>query len=220
LSLFSYFLITGAVRKYKAYLDSGVDYKNLLQSLEKIDDLQDEDKIKSLGGYPELKSFLLKARNRIAEREKVLEGKEKELTDRMKNVTAGEEVKGELGALVSAITKGPEEGFGEPLLVSLPEVKEVEEAIRAHLLRPAAAETSMNNSDIAEITANLRAELQDSAQTLREKFEYIASEFEASENGARELEGQLGGLKEAIESQGDSRGCWRAWTSLHAPFWL
>lgn len=201
LSLFSYFLITGAVRKYKAYLDSGLDYKNLLQSLEKIDDLQDENKIKGLGNYPELKSFLLKTRDKISEREKNLKAKEKEISARMKNVVAGEEVKSELGALINAISKGPEDGFKDGPMLTLPEVKKVEEAIRAHLIQRPSAKTSMSNSDIAEIMENLRVELKDSAQALKEKFEYIAAEFEAHESGARDLEAQLGELKEAVGSR-------------------
>ena len=47
-SLISYFLIAGAVRKYKAYLDSGLDYKNLVRSIRRIEDLQDEGRIKKL----------------------------------------------------------------------------------------------------------------------------------------------------------------------------
>ena len=77
LSLFSYFVITSGVRKYKAYLDSGLDYKHLVKSITNIEDLTDEKRIKKLGAYPELRDFLMKIKNSVAEREAALKKREK-----------------------------------------------------------------------------------------------------------------------------------------------
>ena len=67
-SLTSYLVTVRAVRKYKRYLDSGLDYRNLLSRLKDIDTLEDKAKIEKLQNHPELKRLLLGLSDSLAER--------------------------------------------------------------------------------------------------------------------------------------------------------
>jgi hypothetical protein len=192
MSLLAYFLITGAVRKYKAYLASGQDYNRLVKSIKKIEDLED-NRIKSLGDYPELRDFLLKIKKGINERAKTLADKEKALNARTEQSSAAERYQAEAGVLIGAINRGPADGFGEELALSLPELKNVEQAIRQHLL--GATAVSMSPSDIGEQLANIKEELDESTTALNQMMSDISGEMVASQNGAREIEMYLNQLK-------------------------
>ncbi len=58
LSMISYFAISSAVRRYRHYLDSGQDYRQMIQLAESIDDLTSPAQIAKLRNYPELQSVL------------------------------------------------------------------------------------------------------------------------------------------------------------------
>jgi hypothetical protein len=200
MSLLAYLLITGAVRKYKAYLDSGLDYKHLVQSIQKIDDLQD-DRIKALGGYPELRDFLFKIKNGISEQEKSLQEKETALNSRGQKISSSDEIKAETGVLVGAINRGPVDGFSEELALALPELKQIENAIRQHLLGVQTGAPSMSAPDLGEQMANLREELAESSEALKQMMTEISEEMVATQNGAREIEFLLGQVKNTIRSE-------------------
>ncbi len=57
-SIISYFAISSAVRRYRHYLDSGQDYRKMVQLAESIDDLTSPAQIAKLRSYPELQSVL------------------------------------------------------------------------------------------------------------------------------------------------------------------
>jgi hypothetical protein len=198
MSLIAYFVITGAVRKYRAYLDSGVDYKHLLHSIRQIEDL-DEGRIKSLGDYPELRDFLLKIRNRVGEREKALDKKESTLKAKSEQLSLADQFKAEIGVLIGAINKGWEKAFNEDLALSLPELKRMEKAIRERLLGGSTV-VSMATTDVSQQLANLKVELSESNEALRQMMTEISSEMVASQNGAREIELYLSQLKTATGS--------------------
>jgi hypothetical protein len=195
LSLIAYFVITGAVRRYRAYLDSGLDYKNLLKALRKVDDLQDS-KLKSLGDYPELKDFLQKIRDRMGEREKKLEERSETLKAQKEEISTAEQFKAETNVLIHAINRGPEDGFSEELALSVSELKNVEQAIRDRLLGQASA-VSMTEIEIDEHMAILRNELVESIKTLKQMMAEMSAEMVASQNGAREIELHLSQLRMA-----------------------
>ena len=196
LSLIAYFVITGAVRRYRAYLDSGLDYKHLLQALHKVDDLQ-ENKLKSLGDYPELKDFLQKIRNRIGEREKKLEERTEALKAQKEETSSAEQFKAEASVLIHAINRGPVDGFSEELTLSVPEMKNVEQAIRDRLIGRASA-VSMTEIEVDEHMAVLKDELVESIKTLKQMMAEMSAEMVASQNGAREIELHTSQLKMAI----------------------
>jgi hypothetical protein len=58
LSMISYFAISSAVRRYRHFLDSGQDYRKMIQLAESIDDLTNPAQIAKLRNYPELQSIL------------------------------------------------------------------------------------------------------------------------------------------------------------------
>jgi hypothetical protein len=69
-------LVSGAVRRYKTYVDSGAQYKDLLRSIKHLEDLEDESKLDQLKQHPELREFLMGLKHRLAARER--QGTEKE----------------------------------------------------------------------------------------------------------------------------------------------
>ncbi|OQX86278.1 MAG: hypothetical protein B6D63_00285 [Candidatus Latescibacteria bacterium 4484_7] len=80
LALFSYFVITSAVRRYKSFLDSGQDYRKMISLAESIDDLTNPAQIARLSDYPELQGVLRNYGDQIREISAEIE-KEKESSD-------------------------------------------------------------------------------------------------------------------------------------------
>jgi hypothetical protein len=67
ISLFTYFIIASAVRRYKFYLDSGQDYRKMIALAESIDDLTNPAQIVRLSSYPELQAVLRNYGDQIRE---------------------------------------------------------------------------------------------------------------------------------------------------------
>ncbi len=78
ISLFSYFVIASAVRRYKFYLDSGQDYRRMISLAKSIDDLTNPAQIARLSDYPELQGILRNYGDQIREISKELDRKEEE----------------------------------------------------------------------------------------------------------------------------------------------
>lgn len=184
-ALIAYLTITGAVRKYRRYLDSGQDYKQLLQSMRRLEDLQDESQIRALS-HPELRNFLLNARTRLLEREKELDKRAAELEASVGGAEKVETLAADTDVLVSAIMSGG--GFGQDLAISVPELKRVEIAVREHLIGKAADESK-------ERLEGLRASVTESTSALRDMLAEIREELTATERSARELESDVGSLR-------------------------
>ncbi len=77
-SLFSYFLIASAVRRYKFYLDSGQDYRKMVSLATSIDDLTNPTQIARLSDYPELQGVLRNYGDQIRQISRELDDKEKD----------------------------------------------------------------------------------------------------------------------------------------------
>lgn len=223
MSLVAYFLITGAVRKYRSYLDSGLDYKNLVKSLKKIEDLE-EGRLKSLGDYPELKQFLLKIKGRISEREKTLDEKEASLITRDGQLTAADHFKADASVLLGAIKRGAGDGFSDDLILTSPEMQEIEQAIRQTV--SGGGVPSMSSVDGEQLAA-LKEQLIASTDELKATIYDISAEMVASQNGAREIELYLAQVKAASENSaggGDPgrppirRRSWIGWTRSRRPW--
>jgi methyl-accepting chemotaxis protein len=75
-SLFSYFVIATAVRRYKYYLDSGQDYRHMLSLAGSIDDLTNPAQIAKLSNYPELQEILRNYGDQINEISRDMDMKE------------------------------------------------------------------------------------------------------------------------------------------------
>ncbi len=78
ISLLSYFIIASAVRRYKYYLDSGQDYREIIRVAESIDDLTNPTQVARLSEYPELQSILRNYGDQIREISEEMEKKGEE----------------------------------------------------------------------------------------------------------------------------------------------
>ncbi len=67
ISLFAYFIIATAVRRYKFFLASGQDYRKMISLADSIDDLTNPAQIAKLSNYPELQSILRNYGDQIKE---------------------------------------------------------------------------------------------------------------------------------------------------------
>lgn len=187
-ALIGYLMITGAVRKYRRYLDSGLDYKRLIQSINSIHDLQNEAAIRKLTSHPELRNFLLTLRKNVMEREKALDAREAVLKDREGEKQGEQSMGAEVDVLVSAILSGHEGGFQRELAITVPELKRIEKAVRDLV-------AGAPSNDAEERLEALQGQLADSTAALRGKLDEIAGELKESEAGARELESEIASMR-------------------------
>ncbi len=66
-SLFSYFVIASAVRRYRYYVDSGQEYRKMISLADSMDDLTNPAQIARLSNYPELQTILRNYGDKIRE---------------------------------------------------------------------------------------------------------------------------------------------------------
>lgn len=125
LAIASHVLVSGAVRRYKGNVDSGSEYKQLLRSIKTMEDLEDEDKIEKLKQHPELREFLMGLKHRTAARDK--QGGERRAPEAP--AARPQSLSSETAILTSAIMNG-RDGFAQELALSIPELKQVERAVR------------------------------------------------------------------------------------------
>ena len=198
-SMISYLVITGAVRKYKRYLDSGLDYKNLLSSLKDVEDLEDKSKIERIKNHPELQRLLLgfaemleEKKRSLSEREGALEtrvedtvkSKEKELTDGFTQ---------ECERLATAIEAGSWEPSGDEM--PTPGLRKLGEILHSALQ----SREQGGGSELAESYGDLRK----TSNVIHSKLLEIAQELHSSREGAQEIEEQLRQLagSDSMDSQ-------------------
>lgn len=183
-AMFSYLVIAGAVRKYKRFLDSGVDYKNLLMSLKEIDDLEDKSKIEKIRNHPDLKRVLLGISEQLTEQREAFAKREveveKEVDDavmaRHEELTEGFAAQCE--GLATAIREGEEDLISPQTGVSNSSLRTLGEAIQSRLEsfpQRAAVETGP-------------VEIGEESEFIRNKLEEITTELRDSSGGAKEIE--------------------------------
>ncbi len=196
LSLISYFAVASAVRKYKNYLDSGLDYKNLVLSIKNIDDLNNDEKLKKLDSYPELKHFVDIVRDHITEENMVLEERRSDydllLAEREESLKLETECK----LLTGVIRKSAKAGkkFGIELELSHPKAKEILDAIRGI---PGRGGHKWGDEDRTKME-ELCMELRQAGDYLKGKLEEISAELLQDGEIAKEIETQLDALKNKI----------------------
>ncbi|MBI4720549.1 MAG: hypothetical protein HY770_04895, partial [Chitinivibrionia bacterium] len=197
LCLAAYFAVTSAVRKYKAYLDSGRDYRNLIASLKGVADLDNEAALKKLDAYPELKNLLADMRSKISERDKAVEQKMRELEERTNGGGQERRIAEECTRLVEAIRERiASEGRSDwnPILAH-PHLNAVSEAISRI---PFAGKTRCCGEE-RERMAGLHRELQEAGAFMRARLEGISGELALAGREAENIEVQINALREAIE---------------------
>ena len=193
LAVASYVLVAGAVRRYKAYVDSGVEYKQLLKSIKSIDDLEGEDVADRLKSHPELREFLMSVKRRAA----ALESPGSERIARhtqplqaSQNSVSRDTVASECTKLVEAIDAG-RDNFPREIALTIPELKQIERTLRRVFseLPPAAP--------VADASAGALEELKNSVRTT---LDALRGDVAACGNGAREVEQAVS----ALQNQGGS----------------
>jgi HAMP domain-containing protein len=191
----AYVLVAGAVRRYKAYVDSGADYKQLLKSIKSIEDLEDDALVDQLKQHPELREFMMSIKHRVAAFEKQNAGRER----RSAASPAGDRedrprLPSEAAMLASAIASG-RDALANELALTVPELKQIERAAREAFGRtpdaPVPAPVVLDTASKEELEA-LRAAVRAAAQSIR-------GDVDACASGAREVEAALTGLHASLQ---------------------
>jgi hypothetical protein len=191
-SLIAYLSITTAVRRYKIYLDSGHDYRNLIRMIREATDLDDENVVAGLKKYPELREMLNSFRERNNEKEKLLAEREEQLVNHENNMISGEVLSRECEALVKALQEPSTGGQFDDLSLTIPDLASVEKAARS-LAEPTAGGSRWGDEN-NEKFENLSREIRDANGYLRNRLEESTSELQSSCSSAQDLEKQLSEL--------------------------
>lgn len=194
LAVASYVLVSGAVKRYTKFVDSGVEYKQLLKSIKTIDDLEDEERLEQLKQHPELREFLLGFKNRMAARERQASEQNKRPSAQRESSSAARNLPAECALLVSAIMNG-KAGFSGELALTIPELKQIERVAREQLSRDV--------PDAMEI-ATLRSRVETTVEAIRGSSTGIRRDIDACVAGVREMETLLGQIKRAIDTPQES----------------
>jgi hypothetical protein len=186
-SVIAYLVITSAVRKYKKYLDSGLDYKHLLTSLKEINDLEDKSKIERIKNHPELKRLLLGVADSLEERERLLAEREGALETRLNDALAAREKEladdfaSQCDRLARAL--GDRSLDASAIEFSNPNLKQLSDAIQ----KSAQASPEARASDVDESFGDLRK----TSSLFQSKLREIAQELKVGRDGAQEIEQQV-----------------------------
>lgn len=186
----AYVLVAGAVRRYKAYVDSGVEYKQLLKSIKSIEDLEDTDLVDRLKSHPELREFLMGVKHRVNAHERGnTERIAKHMPSPQVNGVDRAVVAADSATLVSAIESGRDD-FPHEMKLTIPEMKQIENAIRRSF-------ASMPTPPATDSSAGALEELRN---TVRGTLDALRQDVAACGSGAREVEEAVAGLQGQIET--------------------
>jgi hypothetical protein len=188
LAFASYVLVSGAVRRYKAYVDSGAEYKQLLKSIKSIEDLETEDIAERLKSHPELREFLMGVKRRAA----ALESPGSERIARhtpsappAQNGVSRDTVASECTKLVEAIDGG-RDNFPREIALTIPELKQIERTVRRVF-----AEIPQT----APVTDQSAVALEELKSSVRSTLDALRGDVTACGNGAREVEAAVSALQ-------------------------
>ncbi|HET6462454.1 MAG TPA: hypothetical protein VFH33_01535, partial [Candidatus Krumholzibacteria bacterium] len=186
----AYVLVAGAVRRYKAYVDSGVEYKQLLKSIKSIEDLEDTDLVDRLKSHPELREFLMGVKHRVSVHERGnTERIAKHMPPAQINGVDRAVIVADSATLVSAIDSG-RDGFPREMTLTIPEMKQIEHAIR----RSFAGMPTLPATDPAA------GALEELRNAVRGTLDALRQDVAACGSGAREVEEAVAGLRGQMES--------------------
>jgi hypothetical protein len=205
-SLLSYVVITQAVRKYKRYLDSGLDYKNLLATLREIRDLEDTSRIAKLQNHPELRDFLLKTRDTLAERSELLNEREMSLEKRTLDTAQQleeqlcQQLGGECDTLVGAIETAMKATFPEQIELERPELKRVAQALQvAFADRIGRGEHEHLEQKLADISRRLDEGIDAGREVEKNLTELATSAGTAQATGTENIQKDAQGLLSSLD---------------------
>ncbi len=199
LAFASYVLVSGAVRRYKSSVSTGNEYRDLLRSFKSADDFDDENRLDELKQYPELREFVMSFKNRMAAKERQLDEREKRHKDGPVRATPSADrgngnLASESAVLLNAIVES-KNGFSDALSLSIPELKQIERAVRERLTKPV-VDDSAAKRDLEALKASVDTTL----NAVRGAVASARRDAGSCVSGAREIEGQLGALQQAIDA--------------------
>jgi hypothetical protein len=195
LAFASHVLVAGAVRRYKSTVDTGSDFRDLLRSFRNLD-FDDEERLEELKQHPELREFVMGIRNRVAarERQQVEREKRHEAPSRSSGDRGSAGFASECSVLLGAIVDG-KDGFGRDLALTIPELKQIERALRERL----AQKPVDHDAPKRELEA-LRATVDSTMAAVRGGAAAARRDAGACVTGAREIEAMLNSVKQSIEA--------------------
>jgi hypothetical protein len=187
MAMISYMTITAAVRRYKKYLDSGHDYKNLLSSLKEIEDLEDKKKIERIKNHPELKRLLLGVAESLEEKERLLSEREGGLETRVADALAAreKEIQEDIARECDRLSKAVEARSLDPSAIEFanPDLARLSKAVeRALQANAGPAPTDLEVS---------YTEMRKTAETFQTKLREISEELRLSRETAQGIEQQM-----------------------------
>lgn len=144
ISLFAYFTIASAVRRYKFYVDSGQDYRTIISLAESVDDLTNPAQIARLSSYPELQAVLKNYGDQIREISR-------DLAEDGRGVSC-EELEAEIDRLIGGSGSGDAELEGKEYAPVCRKVKQLIESNRSRI-------EGLEKRDESERRASARAAL-------------------------------------------------------------
>ena len=195
LAFAAHVLVAGAVRRYKAYVDSGVEYKQLLKSIKSLEDLEDHEVLDRLKQHPELREFLMGFKHRAAAAERAHSDRKPAPASAPAARDERPRLQSESALLASAVANG-RDAFSRELALTVPELKQIERALREYFANtsessPAETPAPSEPAGSADLDA-LRDRVRGTAKSLRRDVDACAT-------GAREFESALAGLLQAIQ---------------------
>ncbi|MFH1754751.1 MAG: hypothetical protein ABIA59_03510, partial [Candidatus Latescibacterota bacterium] len=197
-ALISYFIITSAVRRYKAFLDSGLDYRRLISLIEKSDDLESDNFGRGLGKYPELRTFLLSVRDQIRKKEKELRERENKLAKKGSSDPLFEKECGALSEAAHDLARGQ---FDGELAITSPALVRIADALRSAAGEGGEKwEIDGRDLQIKDIIEQLRQ----AGDELKNNLSDSSAELEAGCVTAKEMETQLCKLMATCEEAAGS----------------
>jgi ABC-type transporter Mla subunit MlaD len=204
-ALLSFIVIAQAVRKYKRYLDSGLDYKNLLSSLQEIDDFEERGQIEKLRNHPELKTFLVRIRDRMADRTRELNEREKALENRVQSAEQKkeEELTKRFGFECERLVDAIQRGIGDlpdELGLTMIEAQRVEEALRQRSQVDGEESSGLSKRDYQAPFNDLRR----TSATMQKRIAEVANELAEGRQGAKQIESQLTELSASNPANGET----------------
>jgi hypothetical protein len=187
----AYVLVAGAVRRYKTYVDSGAEYKQLLKSIKTIDDLETEDVADRLKGHPELREFLMGVKHRVAAMERQHNERDKKPASAPAQVRSEDRptLASECIHLVDAIDAG-RENFPKEIALTIPEIKQIERSLRRFFASMPTAAPATDTSAQA---------LQDLRNSLRSTIDALRQDVVACGSGARDVEAAVVALRSQLD---------------------
>lgn len=203
LAFASHVLVAGAVRRYQASVSSGIEYRELLRSFKNADDFDDENRLDELKQHPELREFVMGFKNRIAARERQLEEREKRSKEGPSRAPAASSDRGngnlasESSILLNAIVES-KNGFSDALSLTIPELKQIERAVRERLGKPAPV-TDDGGAAKRELES-LKASVDTTLSAVRSALATARRDAGSCVTGAREIEAHLASLQQAIDA--------------------